>query len=122
VPGAQAVLATLAAHSIRIGIISNTGDLTRDQLLAMLPPDFDLARFDSDLVLLSSELDVEKPDPQIFALAVQRAQTAAHAIAFCTESLVDAVAAQRAGLLGLRLASPPHSDIAGVPALLTFSA
>ena len=119
VTGARATLAALAAAGLRLGIVSNTGALTRAELLAELPATFSFDAFEPSLVLLSSEVHVEKPDLAIFRLAVERAHVAAAAILFCTETALHALAAQRAGLQALRLVAPPHSDVGDVPALLT---
>jgi FMN phosphatase YigB (HAD superfamily) len=111
VPGASQTLAELRDRHMRLGVISNTGTLTRAELAPHLPPDFDWAAFADDLVLLSAEVKVEKPDREIFRLAVDRAGTAAAACLFCTESLADSIAAQGAGMRTARVQPPPHSDI-----------
>ena len=61
VPDARGVLDLLHQKGLRLGLISNTGNLTRLQLVAMLPPDFDLAQFEDHLIIFSSEVGVEKP-------------------------------------------------------------
>ncbi|BBM85972.1 hypothetical protein [Candidatus Uabimicrobium amorphum] len=70
--GAQQILQQM--KSKRLGIISNTGNLSRSQLLELLPQDFSFDSFDENLILLSSEVKIEKPDPQIFQMAIKRAQ------------------------------------------------
>lgn len=52
VPGAADLLAEFRSRGVRLGVISNTGTLTRDQLARLLPPDFDWAVFDPGLVTL----------------------------------------------------------------------
>ncbi len=111
VSGAEALLADLAARGVRLGIISNTGDWTREQLSAHLPPAFPWGRFEPGLVVLSSEVHVEKPNPTIFRLAVLRAGVAATQCLYCSESLLEALAAQAAGLLAARIQPPPHSEL-----------
>src|SRR5579872_2537907 len=76
-PGARQLLATLRGLGLRLGVISNTGNLSRDQLKPRLPADFDWALFDGELVLLSSEVGIAKPSPGIFEAAVHRAGLAA---------------------------------------------
>src|SRR5262249_35722209 len=83
-PGAKALLAELSAANLRLGIISNTGNLTRAQLTALLPPDFDFNTFEPDLVLLSSEVGIEKPDLAIFRKAIERAQVPAAQCLYCS--------------------------------------
>jgi len=111
VPGAKAALTELRARGLRLGVISNTGDLSRAQLTQLLPADFDWAAFDPKLVILSAEVGVEKPSPEIFQRAVAEAGVAAAACLFCTENLTDTLAAQRVGMLGARIQPPPGSDI-----------
>lgn len=66
VPGAQDLLSTLRQGGYRLGIISNTPGLsTRQAILAILPPDFDLTAFDESLVLFSSEIGKSKPSKGI---------------------------------------------------------
>jgi putative hydrolase of the HAD superfamily len=111
VPGAKAVLAELRARGLRRGVISNTDGLSRSQLAPILPDDFDWDEFDPPLVILSAEVGVEKPSPQIFQLAVAASGVAAAACLFCTEELPHTLVAQRVGLLAARVQPPPHSDV-----------
>jgi beta-phosphoglucomutase len=113
VPGAKAVLASARAAGLRVGVISNTGDLTRAQLAAVLPADFDWGAFEPGLVILSAEVGSEKPSPRIFLAAAAAAGVPSECL-FCTEDLADTLAAQRAGLLVARVQRPPHSDVAEV--------
>jgi HAD superfamily hydrolase (TIGR01549 family) len=111
IPGAKETLSTLRTKGVRLGLISNTGTLSRTQLLQLLPADFDLTVFDSGLLLLSSEVGCEKPALTIFQLAVERtAELASHCL-FCTENLLDTLAAQQIGLRVARLQKPPASDL-----------
>lgn len=111
VDGAQSVLDELAAAGLRLGILSNTGNLSREELLAALPAGFDLTRFKSELIILSSEVGIEKPSRAIFELAVSRAEVEAAACLYCSENLVETLAAQEAGLRAARLLRPPASDL-----------
>jgi predicted HAD superfamily phosphohydrolase YqeG len=111
VPGAKAALAPAQAAGLRVGVISNTGTLTRAQLTAALPADFDWGAFDPGLVILSAEVGAEKPSPRIFLAAAAAAGVPSECL-FCTEDLADALAAQRAGLLAARVQKSPHSDVA----------
>ena len=72
-PGAQEFVRAVKEKKIRVGLISNTGDLTRDKLQQLLPEDFDFGTFEDGLILLSSEIGIEKPSLGIFSLAVQHA-------------------------------------------------
>jgi FMN phosphatase YigB (HAD superfamily) len=102
IAGARDTLAALGARGVRLGVVSNTGGLDRAALAAHLPADFDFATFDPALVLLSSEVGIEKPDPRIFELARARAGADATAL-FCTEDLAHCIVAQQAGLIVLRV-------------------
>ncbi|MCA9070223.1 MAG: hypothetical protein KDA84_14920, partial [Planctomycetaceae bacterium] len=73
VRGATDILDALKSSGVRLGLISNTGNLSRDQLQNHLPGDFRFDSFDDGLVLLSSEVGIEKPHLGIFLLAIQRA-------------------------------------------------
>src|SRR3954451_6275124 len=111
IPGAQAVLAAARAAGLRLGVISNTGDLSRVELAALLPADFDWGAFEDALVILSSEAGVEKPSPEIFRKAADASGGPPSACLFCTEDLADTLAAQRAGMIAARVQPPPRSDL-----------
>jgi FMN phosphatase YigB (HAD superfamily) len=121
VPGAKETLDALSAKSLRLGIISNTGDLNRDQLSALLPADFRFDAFENSLILLSSEVGVEKPSPEIFATAVSRANVEASKCLYCGENLDEALVAQAVGMRVARLLTPPISDIGRLTASLAAS-
>src|ERR1700754_4236678 len=106
--GAKAALVALRALDVRLGIISNTGDMTRAQLLPMLPADFDFGRFEADLVLLSSEGGIQKPQPGIFERAITRAGLPAEQCLYCSEDFRESLAAQASGMRVARLEPPPH--------------
>lgn len=92
-PGALEALAELRRRRVRLGIISNTGGMTRRAIIETLPRDFDLGAFEAGLVIFSSEVGVEKPDPHIFRLAVERTALPAEECLFCTENLLHTLAA-----------------------------
>lgn len=98
VTGAKAALSQLGAAGVRLGLLSNAPAMTRQQLQARLPADFRFDVFEPALVIISSEVGLEKPDPAIFALAVQRAGVPAAECLFCTEELLHVLAAQQAGM------------------------
>ena len=110
-PGAKTVLAALRAEGVRLGIISNTGDWTRVQLKQQLPADFDFNAFEANLVLLSTEVKIEKPSLEIFRLAVKRAGINAAQCMYCSESFAETVAAQRAGMVAARVIPAPNGDL-----------
>jgi putative hydrolase of the HAD superfamily len=92
-PGAPEALASLRAAGLVVGCISNS-DGTVAQLLAGVG----LAAV-LDLVVDSGVEGVEKPDPAIFRIALQRAGVAAHEAMHVGDLFpVDVVGARRAGL------------------------
>jgi len=109
--GAPALLSHLRTAGVKLGIISNTGDMTRAQLQSRLPTDFRFTSFDPALILLSSELHLVKPDLAIFRLAVTKAGVPANQCLYCSEDLVETLAAQRIGMKAARLIPPPGSDL-----------
>lgn len=111
-PDAQALLKSLRQAGFRLGIISNTGDLARAAILNLVPDDFDLAVFEAELVLFSSEVKKAKPDPLIFEKAVARAGVPANQCLFVTEDIVDTLMAQHVGMRTIRVQTAPNSDLA----------
>jgi FMN phosphatase YigB (HAD superfamily) len=111
VSGGKDVLSRLHAKSVRLGVISNTGNLTRAQLLQELPTDFKFSLFEDALVILSSEVGVDKPSPAIFELASVRAGLHPEECLFCTEDLLHTLVAQKTGMRAARTLPPATSDI-----------
>ena len=109
--GAHGTLAKLSEKQIRLGVISNTGDLSRPAILDLLPEDFDLGIFEEQLIIFSSEVHVAKPDPEIFRLAIQRSGVKSTECLFCTEELSHILVAQQAGMQTVIVRKPPNSDI-----------
>lgn len=116
--GAKSILESLRGTSTRIGIISNTDRLSREELLRLLPRDFDFADFEDVLILLSSEVGVEKPALGIFQTALQRACVSPWEALFVGESLVECSAAQRSGMAAVRVLEFP-TDFVALAELLT---
>jgi FMN phosphatase YigB (HAD superfamily) len=110
-PGAQMLIQKLKQDNLRVGIISNTGKLTRKELDDLLPANFNWNQFEKDLVILSSEVNIEKPIIKIFQLAAQRAGIDSEFILFCSENPLDCLASQQAGFHSYRVQAPPNSDI-----------
>ena len=104
-PGSQQLITNLKQHGIAVGLISNTGELTRDELAELLPANFDFADFNEDLVFLSSEVGVAKPELGIFLMAVQHANHSPWQTIFVGESLTECLAAQAAGMHAARVAN-----------------
>jgi putative hydrolase of the HAD superfamily len=65
-PSVVALLSTLRAHGVRLGIISNADERLQAQLKALgLTPYF-------EHIVGSSDVKIEKPDPRIFEIALER--------------------------------------------------
>jgi len=111
--GALDFVRAIKAKKIRVGLISNTGNLNRDQLEKLLPDDFDFAVFEDGLTLLSSEVGIEKPDLGIFSLAIQHAGVSPWETMFIGESLPETISAQRAGMQSARI-TKPETDYIGL--------
>ena len=79
-PGAREAMDLLRQSGLRIGLLSNTGQLDRPALLGYLPAGFSFGLFDGPLVVLSSEVRLEKPAAEIFDLAVSRSGSAGQAV------------------------------------------
>lgn len=110
--GAQALLKDLKQSGFRIGIISNTADLTpRAKILALLPADFDPGAFEAKLILFSSEIGKEKPDLAIFQEAITRAGKPASECLYCSEDIVETLMAQQAGMRSIRVQVAPNNDL-----------
>ena len=92
-PGAPEALALARASGLRVAVISNSNGTVAAILAAL-----GLAR-DLDFVIDSSEVGVEKPDPRIFALALDRAGVRADEAAYVGDLYsVDVLGARAAGL------------------------
>lgn len=111
IPEAKNTLNQLHAKNVRLGLISNTPGLTRTQLLNLLPIDFDLSIFEPNLILLSSEVNVEKPKPAIFLKALERSSILPTDCLFCGDELIETIVAQKVGMQTFRVSKPPAGDI-----------
>lgn len=112
---AKDTLKELHDRGYRLGIISNTGDLAREQVLQLMPPDFDVSLFEPDLIRLSSETGFEKPAIEAFTSSVDAAGVSAEQCVFCTEEKAHALAAEQAGIHWILLASTLAIDIGELP-------
>ena len=105
-PGAKKFVSVAKEKGIRVGLISNTGDLDREKLAELLPVDFSFAAFEEGLTLLSSEIGIEKPELGLFLLAIQHANVPPWETMFVGESLVETLAAQNSGMKAARIVLP----------------
>lgn len=111
VTGAKFILQRFNESCFRIGVISNTGQLDRTEVSSHLPTDFDWNLFEDVLVVLSAEVGVEKPDPEIFKLALDRATVPANSCLFCSENLHHVLIAQSLGCRTARIESAQEKDL-----------
>lgn len=99
IEGTQASLASLRASGARLGILSNTGNFSWEQVRdEILPEDFDPALFEDDLIIVSSAAGAQKPDPKIFEYTIERVGLPPGDILFITESVDHVIAAQASGM------------------------
>jgi len=101
IDGAPESLARLEASGVRLGILSNTGPLPWQEVLDILPEDFDPRIFDPALIVVSSAVGASKPDPQIFTFAITQAGVPPQEILFITETMDHVFAAQAEGMRAL---------------------
>jgi FMN phosphatase YigB (HAD superfamily) len=102
ISGAPQVLTRLHEAGFRLGVLSNTGPLTWDEVLTtLLPADFDPSLFDPELIVVSSAVGAEKPDPRIFQFAITQTRLPAGEILFVTETMDHVLAAQASGMRAL---------------------
>ena len=92
-PGAMAALRRVKAAGLVVGVISNSNGSVRSILEATgLAPHL-------DFVIDSAVVGVEKPDPRIFRLALERAGVPAGAAVYVGDLYsIDVLGARRAGL------------------------
>jgi putative hydrolase of the HAD superfamily len=94
IPGAKQVLEELRRRGLATGVVSNAeGNVARD---------LDAAGFGGllDVVVDSQEVGVEKPDPRIFEIALERLGAAAEAAVFVGDvPAVDVEGAKAAGIV-----------------------
>ena len=111
-PGAKALVTSLRSKGVRLGIISNTGNLTtRAHILDILPTDFDINMFEAALVFFSSEVQLVKPHTEIFHRAVTATGIPAAQCLYCSEDIVESLVAQHVGMRSIRVQSAPNSDM-----------
>lgn len=103
-PSAKETLGKLKQAGISLGVISNTGNLIREKLLSdYLPDDFSFDWFEESMVLLSSEVGVEKPSLGIFNMAINHANVSPWETLFVAETIKETFAAQQAGMQAIRI-------------------
>jgi FMN phosphatase YigB (HAD superfamily) len=111
-PNAKPLLKALGQEGFRLGVLSNTEGLPdRQAILDLLPADFDLAVFEANLTLFSSEVGKAKPGRAIFEEAVARSGRPAGECLYCSEDIVETLVAQRVGMLSVRVQTKPNSDL-----------
>lgn len=107
-PGARELVAALKDKGIGVGLISNIGQLLREELQERyLPDDFDFGWFADEIVLLSSEVGVEKPSLAIFNMAINHAKCSPWETLFVAETIKETFAAQAAGMRAVRICKAP---------------
>lgn len=90
VDGARALLEQLAGRS-RLGIVTNNSTVEQMEKLRAL----DIASY-FDAVVISEDVGVTKPDPEIFAIALQRLGASPHEAVFIGDSWTNDIIGARA--------------------------
>jgi putative hydrolase of the HAD superfamily len=97
-PDAVPTLEALRARGFKLGMISNASDLARKVLRNL-----DMERR-FDFVVISSEVGVNKPSPEIFHLALRQAKIHPHRAVYVGDRLnIDVKGARRAGMQAVLL-------------------
>ena len=98
-PGCQ-TLAELSTRGYRLGLLTNRGNVER---LHVLVEQLRLGGY-FDMILASGEVGIQKPDPGIFAIALERLGASAATSVYIGDNYwADVVGAQRAGLTPILL-------------------
>lgn len=113
-PGAKEILSALSATSLRLGILSNTGDWDREKLKKdVLPLDFDLGLFEDDLIVLSATAPGKKPEPEIYEYAIGRAGVDASRTLYVGEDSTETGPAEKLGMKSYLIRTLPE-DLKGL--------
>jgi len=92
-PETKRVLERIRKRDFRLGVISNATDLTKRVM-----DNLDLTRY-FDFVMVSEEVGVRKPSPEIFRMAAQKGGAAlSRSLHVGDKFAVDVVGARRAGM------------------------
>ena len=128
-PGTREGLQKLSAAKLKLGIISNTGDIDPKAVRAALTKLKLLSFFSEKLILLSGEVHLDKSTPAIFRLAVTRAgaEAAPGGCLFVGDDPVERRTARRARLrtaraLELALKTVGAKKLAEAPNLSNLTA
>lgn len=110
---APQALTRLHDAGFTLGVLSNTGPFTWEEILEnILPTDFDTTLFDPGLIVVSSAVGAEKPDPRIFQFAIAQTGLPAGEILFVTETVEHVLAAQASGMRALWVGEGDLSQMA----------
>jgi FMN phosphatase YigB (HAD superfamily) len=110
---APQALKSLHDAGFTLGVLSNTGPFTWDEILEnILPADLDTSLFDPRLIVVSSAVGAEKPDQRIFQYAITQTGLAAGEILFVTETVEHVLAAQASGMRALWIGEGDLSQMA----------
>mgnify|MGYP001377410069 CR=1 FL=1 len=105
-------LERLKAEGFRIGIVSNFASALRDILR-----DKGILHY-FDPLIISAEVGVEKPNPAIFRLGLERAGLAAHEVLYVGDHETNDVwAPGRVGIASVRIKRYPYQEGEGITSL-----
>ena len=86
-----------SGNTLRLGVISNTGDKSLDSMLGLLSAANLLNVFDEDLLVFSSVEGMTKDNPQLFTRAAARARLSPQSCVFVGESEKERKVAESVG-------------------------
>lgn len=121
--GGRAALERLKSAGLKLGVVSNADGRVEAQLEAAKLADL------LDFVIDSHRVGLEKPDPRIFQLGLERAGVAAHEALYVGDLYaIDVLGARSAGIEGVlvdplmleTVDCPRVRSIAELPGLLSF--
>lgn len=122
-PHARETLIALQTRGIKLGLVTNGKSKIQNQKVDTL----ELREF-LDVILVSEDVDIKKPDPRIFQIALEQLQLEAAQVWMVGDHPVnDVLGAQGAGLTGVWLKGAMHAwsddaerslEIASLPELL----
>jgi bacterial leucyl aminopeptidase len=108
---AKETLQRLTNQGIRLGVISNTGTEAGSRMSEVLDEVGLLEDFDPALLIFSADVGMTKETPEIFRLAVRRANVSPNECLYVGEDPQERTTAAQAGLLTCRHATLVGAEI-----------
>jgi HAD superfamily hydrolase (TIGR01509 family) len=117
VAGTREMLDELRAAGLRLGVVSNADGRVAGYLEAAGLADA------FEFILDSAVVGIEKPDPRIFELAMEKLGVAPHEVVYVGDTYeVDVLGARAAGIEAVYLSDEPRDDVACIASILDLPA